>query len=166
MWLRTSLAVSAQQLRSAGVIDMLKVKAKGFEEGRDLFGRAADNYETTVGLSLLEFGEHAVDQMKQRIESNSVKPQKLVPDGKPTLVDDGTYKNSYKVEIIGNTEIGIGPTGQNSEMSNAELGERIEFGDENMVARPHQRPWREQMRQKAGRKIGDSIVSGIFKGKK
>lgn len=145
---------------------MLKVKAKGFEEGRDLFGRAANNYETSVGLSLLEFGEHAVDQMKRRIESGSVKPVKLHPDGKPTLVDDGTYKDSYKVDIIGNTEVGIGPTGQNGEMSNAELGEKLEFGDDDMVARPHQRPWREQMRQQAPRRVGDSVVSGIFKGKK
>ena len=144
---------------------MLKVKARGFEEGRDLFGRAADNYETNVGLSLLEFGEHAVDQMKKRIETNSVKPGKQHPDGKPTLVDDGTYKDSYKVEIIGETEIGIGPTGQNSEMSNAELGVRLEFGD-GTVARPHQRPWREQMRQQAPRKVGNSVVSGIFRRKK
>jgi hypothetical protein len=78
------------------------------------------------------------------------------------LIDTGNYIDSWKAEQVSPVEAYIGPTGQNTHMSNQKLGNLLEYGTEGMPARPHMRSVTRWLDKTGSKMLGKEVRDGIF----
>ena len=135
----------------------VKTKAIGFEEGRAKIRAAIAALESEIIPEALEhWGDGLCELFRKRALANGF--------GEDTaIVDTQTYIDSWKAQVDG-TKLGVGPTGDNKNMSNEALGELLEYGTAKMPARPHQR-WLDEMGKnrinQLGKEIGDALSRRI-----
>ena len=137
------------------------VKVQGFDEGKAVFKQAASSFDGVVTEQLHTFGLEAIDKLKEWIYSGELNlTPKRRHDGNPVLVKTGTYLESFTSIAVKN-ELAIAPLGMNENMTNEELGEILEYGTDQIAARPHIRPlnlWTEKQLPV----LAEKIVLGIL----
>ena len=116
---------------------MLSVSMPDFAGLEAKLRAMANEAETKIHNELQTFGEETVTELQQIILSGQIAPPKV--GGGVTFVDTGNYVNSYDTVTTG-VSMGLGPTGDNKNMPNADLADLLEFGSSIMPARPHVRP--------------------------
>lgn len=142
----------------------LSVKLYGFAEGRGQLKRMQRGYRRVAAAALLDFGNEAVQKLKNDASAGAFGPPKRKDDGKPPLIDTFVYINSYKAVAVGELELAIIAEGDNLNMSNAALAELLEYGSTKIAARPHLRVLGVWAEANMPTKVGEKIARGLSRG--
>jgi hypothetical protein len=140
----------------------IRVHMTGLSESELKLRLAAKAVDPVVRRELAVLGGEAVLWLQKKVKSGALGlAPKRHPDGKPPLVDTGTYINSYDSEVSDDNTLSIEAKGTNTNMANADLGELLEYGWGNVPARPHIRPLVRWVLQTQAEKFWQRVIKGV-----
>lgn len=139
----------------------VEIKLTGFEKGAASFRRASRRFSEVLEKELQRFGDESVAYLKEAVSANLFDlPPKASGRGIP-LIDSGKYISGYIAVVDGRT-LGIYSQGMNDHMTNADLGELLEYGNgAELPPRPHLRPLWQHMQQRSN-VLGERVYHGLF----
>lgn len=136
----------------------LNVTLNEWTQAQSDVGAMAGRIHASMSRELNKVGEAAVSVFQKKALSGGFGQRQ----GSAALVNTGNYVNSWRVERVSGLQIGMGPTGFNRTMSNAALGELLEYGTAGMAGVPHMRGIMRWIERVGTKQLGEAVARGVF----
>jgi hypothetical protein len=137
------------------------VKSNEWRAAVEMLKEAGSSVEDVVSKAMMKVSNEAVKRLQKSARAGAFGPPKKRGSG-PPLIDTGNYIDSWKVTQVSPFEADIGPTGQNTYLSNQALGTLLEYGTKTMPARPHMRSIARWMDKTGHKRLGKEVRDGLF----